>query len=164
VQPAAVTDKEHPPTASDAAAAWVEAFAEGWRAPASAEAFADHFEQWLDPEIRLVQPQTPVIVGHAAFRERFARPVFALVPDLHGTVEGWASDGDTVYIELRLEGTVCGRPMTMHTCDRVTLRDGVAVERVAHVDPTPLLAAIARTPRAWPQFVRQQISSRRRPR
>jgi ketosteroid isomerase-like protein len=92
------------------------------------------------------------------------RPLFALIPDLHGIVEGWASRGDTVYIELRLEGTVRGRPVTMHTCDRVKLRDGVATERVAYVDPTPLLAVIVRTPRAWPQFIRQQASSRRRPR
>jgi hypothetical protein len=148
----------------DAAAAWVEAFADGWRAPANAEAFADHFERWLDPEIRLVQPQVPVVIGHAAFREQFARPLFALVPDLHGTVEGWASSGDTLYIELRLEGSVGGRRVTMRTCDRVKLRNGLAVERVAHLDPTPLLAAIARTPRAWPRFISQQLASRRRPR
>lgn len=164
MQPAAVTDKEHSSTASDRAAAWVEAFAEGWRAPASAEAFADHFKPWLHPEIRLIQPQVPPIVGQAALLEQFVRPLFALVPDLHGTVEGWASSGDTVYIELRLEGTVGKQTVTLHTCDRVTLRDGLAVERVAHLDPTPLLAAVARTPRAWTQFIRQQISSRRRPR
>jgi hypothetical protein len=177
VQSTAVTDKERSPATSggsvadpapnparSAATAWVEAFAEGWRAPAAADAFADHFEPWLDPEIRLIQPQMPVVVGHAAFREQFARPLFALVPDLHGTVEGWAANGDTIYIELRLEGTIGRQPVTMHTCDRVKLRDGVAVERVAHLDPTPLLAAIARTPRAWPRFIRQQLSSRRRPR
>jgi hypothetical protein len=150
--------------ASDAAKAWVEAFAEGWRAPAGAERFADHFEPWLDPEIRLIQPQTPVIVGHAGFRQQFVRPLFALVPDLHGTVEGWAASGETLYIELRLEGTLGGRAVMMRTCDRVKLRDGIAVERVAYTDPTPLLATIARTPRSWPQFVRQQLSSRRRPR
>jgi hypothetical protein len=148
--------------APDPASAWVDAFAEGWRAPAGPEAFADHFEPWLDPEIRLIQPQTPPIVGHAAFREQFVRPLFALVPDLHGTVEGWASTGDTVYIELRLEGTVGRQRVTMHTCDRVELRDGVAIERVAYIDPTPFIAAIARTPSAWPRFIRQQLSARRR--
>jgi hypothetical protein len=71
--------------ALDAARTWVEAFAEGWRAPADADSFADQ-------------------------------------------------------------------------------KDGVAIERVAYMDPTPLIAAIARTPRAWPRFVRQQLSSRRRPR
>jgi ketosteroid isomerase-like protein len=147
----------------DAATAWVEAFAEGWRAPVGADAFADHFDRWLDPQVRLIQAQLPPVVGHAAFREQFARPLFALVPDLHGTVEGWASSGDTVYVELRLEGTLGGRPLTLRTCDRVKLRDGLAVERVAYVDPIPLLRAVARTPRAWPRFIRQQLSARRRP-
>jgi hypothetical protein len=176
VDSAAVTYKERsapvrgsgtgstPSSARDAATAWVDAFAEGWRAPAGPEAFADHFEPWLDPQIRLIQPQTPLLVGHAAFREQFVRPLFALVPDLHGTVEGWASSGDTVYIELRLDGTVGRQRVTMHTCDRVKLRDGVAIERVAYIDPTPLIAAIARTPRAWARFIRQQLSARRRTR
>jgi hypothetical protein len=147
--------------APDPASVWVDAFAEGWRAPAGPEAFADHFERWLDPQIRLVQPQTPPLVGHAAFREQFVRPLFALVPDLRGTVEGWASNGDTIYIELRLEGTVGRHRVTMHTCDRVELRDGVAIERIAYIDPTPLIAAIARTPSVWPRFIRQQLSARR---
>ena len=145
-----------------AAAAWVQAFADGWRAPAGADAFADHFEPWLHPEIRLVQPGVPVTVGHRAFRERFARPLFALVPDLHGTVEGWAASGDTVYVELSLAGTVGKRSVAMRSCDRITLSDGVATERVAYVDPLPLLAAIARAPRVWPRAINQSISLRRR--
>ena len=151
------------PSSTDQSAAdrFVEAFAEGWRAPIDADRFADHFEPWLDPEVRLVQPQVPAIVGRHAFRERFARPLFELIPDLRGIVEGWAARGDTIYIELRLEGTVGNRAFTMRTCDRITLRDGRAVERVAHVDPAPLLTAIALSPRAWPRFIRQQITSRR---
>src|SRR5260370_20332350 len=107
-----------------AAEAWVNAFAEGWANPIDADHFADHLEKGLPPDIRLVQPQVPTTVGYRAFRERFARPLFELVPDLHGTVEGWAASRDKVYIELRLEGTVGGRPFTMRTCDRITLRDG----------------------------------------
>src|SRR5947209_10320805 len=121
------------PVEESVAEAWVQMFAEGWRAPVDADRFADHFEPWLDPEVRLVQPQVPTTVGLRAFRERFARPLFALVPDLHGTVEGWAVRGENVYIELRLEGTVGNRPVTLRTCDRITLRDGHAVERVAHL-------------------------------
>ena len=145
-----------------AAEAWVEAFADGWRRPVDAEHFATHFEPWMQPDIRLVQPQVPTAHGFEAFRERLARPLFELVPDLHGAVERWAADGDTVYIELRLEGTVGGRHVTMRTCDRVTLRDGRASERVAYVDPSPLLSAIARSPRVWPRAIRRQLASRRR--
>lgn len=54
------------PTApgSEAAQAWVLAFGEGWLAPASADAFADHFQPWFDPRIRLLQPLLPTLVDH----------------------------------------------------------------------------------------------------
>ena len=148
--------------AESAAGAFVRAFAEGWLAPIDADRLADHFERWLDPDVRLVQPQVPTVVGRRAFRERFARPLFELVPDLRGTVEGWAACGDRVYIELRLEGTVGKRTVTLRSCDRVTLCDGRAVERIAHLDPTPLLRAVALTPRTWPRALRQQLIARRR--
>ena len=107
-----------------AAEAWVEMFTEGWANPVDADTFCDHFDPWFQPEVRMIQPSMRPIVGKEAFREEFARPLFNLVPDLHGTVEGWSADGEVAYIELRLEGTVGGRPFTMHTCDRIKLRDG----------------------------------------
>jgi ketosteroid isomerase-like protein len=144
-------------TASDTAArAWVDGFAEGWRAPPSAAAFAAHFRPMLAPQIRLIQPQLPTLVGHEAFEEHFVKPLFELIPDLRGDVERWASHGETVYIELTLRGTLGGRPLSWRVCDRVTLRDGRAIERESYVDPSPILAAVARAPRAWPRFVRLQ--------
>src|SRR5262249_58965799 len=107
--------------------------AEGWAEPKGADVFCDHFEPWFQPEIRMIQPSVRPIVGKRAFREEFARPLFDLVPDLHGTVENWATAGDVVYIELCLEGTVGNRPFSMHSCDRIRLRDGKAVERVAYL-------------------------------
>ena len=151
-----------PEQAADAAA-WVAMFTEGWAHPVDADSFCDHFDPWLHPDVRMIQPSLRPTVGRQAFREQFARPLFELVPDLHGTVEGWAASGDAVYVELRLEGTVGGRPFTMRTCDRIKLRDGKAVERVAYLDPAPLLKAVAASPRSWPGFIRSQIRSLRRP-
>jgi ketosteroid isomerase-like protein len=149
-------------TKSDAEA-WVEMFTEGWADPVDADSFCDHFDPWFHPEIRMIQPQLPQLIGKEAFREEFARPLFDLVPDLHGTVENWAASGDVVYIELRLEGTVGGRRFTMHTCDRVKLRDGKAFERFAYLDPAPLIKAVARSPRTWPKFLKAQVRKLRRP-
>jgi ketosteroid isomerase-like protein len=146
--------------ARQAAQAWVLAFAHGWLAPADADAFADHFQPWFDPQVRLLQPLLPTLVGHQAFRERFARPLFELVPDLDGQVERFAIGADGVYIELTLRGTLAGRPIAWRVCDRATLRDGLVVERESYFDPTPLLRAILTRPRAWPALVR----TRRRPR
>jgi hypothetical protein len=144
-----------------AAEAWVRHFTEGWRAPTDPDSFAAHFEPVLDPQIRLVQPQIPDLVGHRAFREGFARPLFGLIDGLRGTVEGWASNGESIYIELTLRGELGGRPVTFESCDRITLRDGIAVERKAYVDPMPILAAVAVRPRAWPAFARYQLAMAR---
>jgi ketosteroid isomerase-like protein len=146
---------------TEAAQVWVRAFAEGWRAPASADAFADHFQPWFDRQIRLIQPRLPTLVGHEAFRERFARPLFALIPDLHGQVERSAIGADCAYIEMTLCGTLGGRAITWRVCDRATLRDGLVVERESYFDPTPLLRALLTRPRAWPALARAWQRSRR---
>ena len=154
---AAAATAQSPPELA-AAQAWVAAFAEGWRRPAGADAFADHFAPWMHPRIRLIQPGLPALIGQTAFREDFARPLFRLVPDLHGTVEEWAHRGDSIFIALRLEGTVGGRPLTLHSCDRITLDAGQAIARVAYSDPSPLLKTLARTPSAWWRLVRPRRS------
>jgi ketosteroid isomerase-like protein len=159
----ATATAETTPEQAEVAAAWVAMFAEGWANPIDTDAFCDHFDPWLDPEVRMIQPSVRPTVGRKAFREEFARPLFTLVPDLHGTVESWSATGDRLYIELRLEGTIGKRPFTMHTCDRITLRDGKAIERLAYLDPAPLLKAVALSPRAWPRFIRAQLRSLRRP-
>src|SRR4051812_9492226 len=151
------------PEQVESAAAWVAMFAEGWAEPRDTDSFCDHFDPWLDPDIRMIQPSVPTFVGKRAFREEFARPLFDLVPDLHGTVENWAAAGDVVYVELRLEGTIGRRRFTMHTCDRVKLREGKAAERVAYLDAAPLVKAVARSPRSWPKFLKSQLRNLRRP-
>jgi ketosteroid isomerase-like protein len=148
---------------TEAAQAWVLSFAHGWLAPASADAFADHFQPWFHPHIRLRQPLLPTLVGHQAFRERFARPLFTLIPDLDGQVERFAIGADGVYIELTLRGTLGGRPIAWRVCDRARLRDGVVVERESYFDPLPLLGAILTRPRAWPVLARARRRPRRSP-
>jgi hypothetical protein len=144
-----------PEQAADAEA-WVREFIEGWRAPAGPEQLATHFERVLDPAIRLIQPQLPDLVGYADFRSGFVAPLFALIPDVRGEVERWAAHGDTIYIELNLHGTLGGRPLQFRACDRITLRDGKAIERETYLDPLPLLGSVATRPKAWPRFLRSQ--------
>jgi ketosteroid isomerase-like protein len=103
-----------------------------------------------------VQPQIPTLVGFDEFRTGFAEPLFALMPDLHGEVEGWAARGSSVYIVVRLRGTLGGRPFEFRSCDHVTLRNGRIAVREAFMDPGPMLAAVLTRPRAWPTFARMQ--------
>ena len=139
-----------------AAAAWVAGFAEGWRAPSGPDAFTRHFRELLAADVRLIQPQLPTLVGHHAFEQQFVRPLFALMPDLRCEVEHWAASGNTLYIEVTLNGTLGRRDLSWRACDRVTLRDGVAIERQSYFDPAPLMRAVITTPRAWPAFLRLQ--------
>lgn len=131
------------PASTVGSEAFVERFAERWANPS-----LDGFCQILHPDIRLVQPLAPTIRGHAAFREQFGR-LFELIPDLHGEVTGHSAEGDVVHIDMTLRGTLGGKPVEWDLCDRITLADGLATERVSYFDPLPLLAAIATRPRAW---------------
>jgi hypothetical protein len=149
-------------TATRTAAEWVEEFAAGWRAPTDADSFCDHFDRVLDDEIRLIQPQLPETVGKRAFREEFARPLFDLLSEIRGTVESWASrsegDEEVVFIQLTIRAKLAGgRQVALHTIDKITLNNGVAVERVASLDPLELLGGVALSPRSWPTFVRARL-------
>jgi SnoaL-like domain len=145
-------------------AQWVEQFEAGWRAEHGPDAFAEHFCRLISPDVRLRQPQLPPMRGHAAFRDSFVKPTFGLIPDIHGEVERWAANGDTIYIELTLHGTIGRRKIAFRACDRLSMRDGLAIERESYFDPAPLLGAVLRSPSAWPRFVRVQLGtlSRRR--
>jgi ketosteroid isomerase-like protein len=155
---------ESPTAASPEVAAFVKLFAEGWRAPAGAAEFWRTFEPWIHPDVRLIQPQLPTAVGHRGFVEDFAEPFFELVSDVRGTVEGWSADGNVAYIELRIDGRIGGRAVTLRTCDRVTLRDGRVVERRAYTDPLAVIGAVALSPPAWPTFLKIQLRRLRRTR
>jgi ketosteroid isomerase-like protein len=158
VNPTGAAAAEASSPSEDLAADWVARFAEGWRAPDGPDSFVAHFRELLAPDVRLIQPQVRTTVGHQAFDEEFVRPLFALMPDLHGEVERWAARRDSLYIELTLSGTLAGRAVSWRACDRITLRDGMAVERESYFDPAPLLLALARTPRVWPRFLRLRVA------
>jgi ketosteroid isomerase-like protein len=149
-------------TAARTAAEWVEGFADGWRAPTDAESFCDHFDSLIADDIRLVQPQLPEISGKRAFREEFARPLFDLLHEVRGIVGSWASraegDAEIVFIELTIRARLAGgRRVALRTTDKITLRNGVAVERIASVDPLDLLGGVLLSPRSWPAFVRARL-------
>ncbi len=148
-----------PAGAAGSAEIFVETFTEGWRAPAGGDEFADFFEPHFTDDVRMIQPQLPVLVGKRAFREQFARPTFKLIPDLHADVHDWsASDaGTVVFINFTLSGTLGGRPVSWPCVDRIVTRGGLVAERRAYFDPGPLLKAVLTRPRAWPTFTRIRL-------
>jgi hypothetical protein len=149
-------------TGTRTAAEWVEGFAAGWRAPADPESFCEHFDPLLDDDIRLIQPQLPEVVGKRAFRDDFARPLFDLLHEIRGTVGSWASrtegEHEIVFIELEIRARLAGgRRVTLRTTDKITLREGRAIERIASLDPLDLLGGVLLSPRSWPTFIRARL-------
>jgi ketosteroid isomerase-like protein len=144
-------------TATDA---WIDAFTDAWRSPGGPDLFADRIEPWLHPDVRMIQPQLPGLAGRGPFRERFVRPLFELMPDLSGHVERSGTSDDGCYVELTLTGTLGGRPVSWRVCDRMTLRDGLVIERESYFDPSPVLRAALTRPRAWRPLLRFWIGGR----
>ena len=124
----------------------VEWFAEVWRDP-TYESFCRGAMERFAEDVRMVQPLVRTHTGHEAFCRNIA-PLFAAVPDIHARVLDWRGDERTVFIEFHLQGTLGGRFVRLHVCDRFSHRDGIVTERVSFFDPAPLLAAALRSPRA----------------
>lgn len=131
------------PITEDAAAEFVDRFADAWRTPD----LGKHEELWAD-DIVLVQPLMGALHGRAACRAAFAR-LFQLVPDLHAVVHRFGTSGDALFIEITLSGTFGGRELSWSAVDRFLLVDGRIAERVSYFDSAPIALAMAARPRGW---------------
>ena len=139
--------------------AFVDRFAEGWRLP-KPDAFLQHFLPLLDENVVLSQPFGGPVRGRAAF-ERLFRGLFGLIPDAVGEVESWAAEGDILFMDLRISGTVGRRRVDLPTRDRLVVRDSRIVQRDACAELWPLLGAIAAQPKTWPRSLRAVRALRR---
>jgi len=131
-----------------AAAELVRQFADAWARPQ-----VDRFIALLAPDVRLLQPVTPPIVGREAARREFAR-MLKWLPDLQGTVDEWSASGDTVLIAWRLRFTLGGAPFELRIVDRIVARDGLIAEREAYFDSLRFMLATIMRPAAWTGYLR----------
>ena len=58
----------------------------------------------------------------------------------------WGATEDGALIEIRLHGTLGGRPLEWTAVDRLVLRDGLIAERHSYFDPLPLVRDAAQAP------------------
>jgi limonene-1,2-epoxide hydrolase len=128
--PGAEHDRGH-----DVAAAFVERFTRFWRPPVD----LDEAVTLLHEDVRLIAPGMPPTVGREAGIAEF-RQVLTRVPDFHVDLGRWSATADVVFLEVTLRGTVGGRSIAIPCVDRVLLRDGKVIERVAYFDPSPIAA------------------------
>lgn len=141
-----------PPSANSAAEAaeFVEHFARVWAEPSP-----ERLEGLVHSDVEFVQPMEPVVRGHREASE-FWRRIFGLVPDLHGEVLSWGSRDGIVYIELRMVGTLGGRPIEWVVLDRIRLEHGKVRQRTAYSNPIPLIRAVVTRPTVWPRWLAAQ--------
>jgi ketosteroid isomerase-like protein len=143
------TDTLRTETANDAAAPdFVRRFQETWAAPTP-----ERLNQLVHADIEFIQPMQPAVHGHAE-AAAFWRHLLSMIPDLTGEVVSWAARGGTVFIELRMRGTLGGEPVEWVTLDRIHLEDGKVRQRIAYFDPLPLIRAIVVRPRALGAWLR----------
>jgi ketosteroid isomerase-like protein len=126
----------------------VRRFAEAWAAPR-----VEGFVALLAPDVLLLQPVTPPLRGRAAAEAEFAR-LLAWLPDLVGTVDRWAVQGDTTLVAWRLRFTLGRRPFELRLVDRIVWREGLIAEREAYFDSLRFLLATLRRPSAWGGYLR----------
>ena len=129
---------------------FVENFTACWADPPA------HLHRFLDPlspDVRLIAPLGNVTRGRRA-GQRWLRKTFAALPDLHAVVDGWAASEATLFIEMRFRASVGGSPLEWPNVDRFLFVDGLAVERVAYMDPLPVVRAALARPTGWPQLLR----------
>lgn len=139
------------------AADFVRRFGEAWAAPDP-----ERLNRLVHSDVEFIQPLEPPIRGH---REAAAlwRRLFSMIPDAHGEVLSWAHRDGVVFIELRISGTLGGRPIEWVTLDRIRLEDDKVRQRIAYFDPLPIIGAVARRPGALGRWLRANFH-RLRPR
>lgn len=126
---------------------FVRRFGEVWAAPSP-----ERLNTLVHPDVVFVQPIEREVHGHAE-AAAFWRRLFRRVPDLRGEIVSWGHRGGVVYIELRMTGTLGGRPVEWTTLDRIHLDAGKVRHRTANFDPLPLIVAIALRPKALALFL-----------
>ena len=127
---------------------YVKTFSSCWQLE-DPELFLKHFCESMTSNIRLEQPLMPISNGHKQFSREF-RCLKTFIPDLKGTVKHWSWNGDYLYIELSLGGTLGKNYVEWNLLDRLKLDEqGKCSERISYFDPLPLILRIILTPTSW---------------
>ncbi len=83
------------------------------------------------------------------------------MPDITGTVHRWAADGNIIFIEFNLSGTLGGRPIAWGNVDRFVMdSQGLAIERFNYHDSIALVGKMVSRPRGWSGILRSGLLRR----
>ena len=119
---------------------FVTKFAKFWADPAP-----KGLAELLHPDVVLIQPLVPRMVGIEAAQAQFGR-LFYCLPELHAHVDHWCGEGDLVFIEFRMHARIGSSLIEWPNVNRLLLRDGKGIERVTYFDALAMLPALLRHP------------------
>lgn len=140
-------------------AGFVEVMNAAWRAPTDAELLAAT-RAYIAPGAPMRNPLIPTGYGPDGL-EANIRALVTVIPGLRGEVVEWATQGDQIWVLLRLYGRLGRRWVTWDVCDRFRLRDGMITDRDGVMDSIPALRAVLAHPPAWPRAVYAYVRMRR---
>lgn len=131
---------------------FVEQFRVGWASPDP-----HAWDGFIGPGMEFVQPLLRHGSGSAHWWEETGRTL-ALLPDLRADVLSWAGDRETVFIAVRFNATLAGKPLTWDAVDVLRLTpEGKAVARHSFFDSAPVAREVLRRPRAWLRWWRSGV-------
>ena len=133
---------------------FVRAFDQAWR---GGRERLDDIVALLGPEIHLRAPGLRPTHGVREARTAFER-TFELLPDLTARVHRWSARDDALFLEMEFSATIGRRAVTWDNVDRFRFSDGVAVERVAYYDQSPIRRAFLSGPRAFWHLLKRRRS------
>jgi len=139
--------------------AFVEGMNAAWRSRTDAELLAAT-RAYIAEGAAMRNPLIPTGYGPDGL-EANIRGLVTVVPGLRGEVTEWATQGDWLWVALRLYGRVGRRWVAWDVCDRFRLKDGMIAERDGVMDPIPILRAVLLHPPAWPRTLRAYVRMRR---
>lgn len=119
---------------------FVTKFAEFWNQPSPRR-----LPELLHPDVVLVQPLAPRIVGIEAAQAQFHR-FLSCLPGMRADVDNWSGEKDIVFIEFRLRADLGRDKLEWPNVNRLRLRDGKGIERVTYFDPLAVLPTLLRHP------------------
>lgn len=102
---------------------------------------ADRLEEAIDPEAT-IHHSGMVSPIRGTEEPGYVRAIKALMPDIELEVANWAANGDVVFIEYEMHGTLAGQALGWTGIGRFKLRGERAIEAIGRWDNLDLLAQI----------------------
>lgn len=102
---------------------------------------ADRLGEAIDPQATVHHSgmQAPI---RGAEEPDYVRAIKALMPDISLEVANWAANGDVVFVEYEMSGTLAGRELRWTGIGRFKLRGERAIDAIGRWDNLELLAQV----------------------